>query len=171
MYRGGKFNRSIRPRGDYSEFLKGGAGCPYKVLFPGNAGKYDQIALKVKKLDNMDLIAIDTVSFTAQKFKEIVLNEGDTYIIEFPNMLFLALNSNSEESSGYYDLAYRYINRDPKTVEKGALELSTIEALEALGTKARNEQLIGISYYAMLYCIGGLLLLVIILIGLLVYCK
>ena len=119
----------------------------------------------------MDLIAVDTMSFTATKFKEIVLNEGDTYIFEFPNMLFLALNSNSEETPGYYDLAYRYIDRDPTTVEKGALELVTVEALEALGTKARNEQLIGISYYAMMYCIGGLLLLVAFLVALLVYCK
>ena len=36
-----KKNKYIKPRGKHAEFLKGGAGCPYKILFPLSAGKYD----------------------------------------------------------------------------------------------------------------------------------
>ena len=35
------FRQKLRPYGNYNEFLKDGAGCRYKVEFPGMAGDYD----------------------------------------------------------------------------------------------------------------------------------
>ena len=93
-------------------------------------------------------------------------------MIEYPNVLFLALNSNSHENPGYYKLVYRYINRDPASVEQGLVSLDTVEALEALGTKARNDVFVGSPmYYASLYLIGGLLFVVIVLLITLAICR
>ena len=50
----------------FENHLKGGNACRYELTFPMDAGKYDQILLKVPKLENMDLFAVDTRKYGSE---------------------------------------------------------------------------------------------------------
>jgi len=34
-------NKVLKPKRNYTSFLKGGAACRYKIVFPASADKYD----------------------------------------------------------------------------------------------------------------------------------
>jgi len=95
------------------DWMKDGAGCRYKLIFPHSAGKYDQIAVRVRNLRNMDLLVADTISYDSPNFKEVQLNKNDTYIFEYPNTLFITVNANNATYPGLFNLMYRYIDRSP----------------------------------------------------------
>jgi len=104
-------NQVLRPYGSFMEFLKDGAGCRYKLIFPLTAGKYDQIAISVRALRKMDLLVADTVSYKSPIFKETQLQKKDTYIVEYPNSLYITVNANNQTAPGQFNLLYRYIDR------------------------------------------------------------
>ena len=56
--------------------MKNGNACRYVINFPGMAGEYDQIVLKVPKLKDATLTTVDTLKFKAENFKEADLLEG-----------------------------------------------------------------------------------------------
>jgi hypothetical protein len=59
----------------------------------------------------MDLLVADTVSYKSPIFKETQLQKKDTYIVEYPNSLYITVNANNQTAPGQFNLLYRYIDR------------------------------------------------------------
>ena len=53
-------------------------------MFPTEAGKYDKIAVEVKKLHNAKLLTASTYSYKTPEFKEAELKQGDIFTVEYP---------------------------------------------------------------------------------------
>ncbi len=61
---------SITLLSNYRYWFKGGESCKYKIVFPSEATPYDKIAVRVTKLENTQLLTVDTAMYKSEKFKE-----------------------------------------------------------------------------------------------------
>ena len=67
---------TIKPSGMYKFWLKGGALCRYKIIFPKEARQFDKIAVHVKNLENIKLYTVDTKRYSDDIFTENILSLG-----------------------------------------------------------------------------------------------
>jgi hypothetical protein len=91
-----------------------------------DAGRYDQIILKVPKLENMDLFAVDTKKYGSSKFRETILDQGAVYYLEYPNSLFITVVSTTNQT-GYFEMVYQFKDKD-RDAEDSAILKRTIES-------------------------------------------
>ena len=90
---GKKKTLRLKKHKNYAPFLVNGASCRYKISFDGEAGLYDKLHLKVKKLKNAKVYAVNTLSYTARDFTEHLPKEGEEVTTEFPYALYLTIQS------------------------------------------------------------------------------
>ena len=112
--------------------MRDGAACRYEFTFPLEAGKYDQVIIKVAKLSNMDLFAVDTQNYSSRNFKETILDAGDTYFLEYPNNLYVTAVSKSKWQTGYFELVYQFDDKDPDEVDRKMIKKTIALAMNQM---------------------------------------
>jgi len=95
---------------DIRVFLKGGAACRYKIVFPKEAMEDDKITINMDKLERVNTFAVDTPKWSSEKFNEHQPQQGETLEIKYPNSLFITFLSQLDKRvSGDFEVSYKFI--------------------------------------------------------------
>ena len=106
--------------------------CKYKLMFPAEAGDFDQISVQVTDARRVTIYAAEAGAYSDPGTQFLVLSQGDSYTLTFPNALYLSVVSNRVQSSADFVIAYRFNDRIPEEV---LLTLSEAERDEYLERK------------------------------------
>ena len=80
--------------------------CRYRLIFPQQAGDFDQIKIYLLSAKNVELTVVETETYKNSEFKEKVLPLGDTYTADYPNEVFLLVLSDESGSNGEFTISY-----------------------------------------------------------------
>jgi hypothetical protein len=108
----------VKLRGKFRQNLdfKQGQMCKYKLMFPTDAGEFDQITLLISEATRVDIYASETETFGDPDTQALQIATGDSLDITFPNSLYLTIVSHEVQSPGDYVISYRFNDRDPDEV-------------------------------------------------------
>ena len=103
--------------------------CKYKIMFPIEAGDFDQISIEITVADRVTIYAAETETYSNPSGKEFKLSQGDTHTVTFPNSIYLSIVSNPVQSAADFVISYRFNDRNPS------------EVLETLSEEERDKYL------------------------------
>lgn len=90
--------------------------CRYRLIFPQQAGEFDEIKVFLAQAVDVEVTVIETLTYKSSEFKEETLKEGDTYTATFPNEVFLLLRADSTDLNGEFTISYQFNDLDPEEV-------------------------------------------------------
>ena len=128
----GGISENIRPDGNSRSSFNQGQMCKYKLMFPAEAGDFDQISVQVTDARRVTIYAAEAGAYSDPGTQFLELSQGDSYTLTFPNALYLSVVSNRVQSSADFVIAYRFNDRIPEEV---LLTLSEAERDEYLERK------------------------------------
>lgn len=107
---------TIKPKGNYYASFFNDSMCRYRLIFPQQAGEFDEIKVFLAQAVDVEVTVIETLTYKSSEFKEETLKEGDTYTATFPNEVFLLLRADSTDLNGEFTISYQFNDLDPEEV-------------------------------------------------------
>ena len=77
-------SKTLSPSGNYKTWFVAGAICRYKLVFPLNAGQFDQIKIQVNNATRVQIYAVMTEKYDNPDATDLKLIQGDVLLVQYP---------------------------------------------------------------------------------------
>ena len=96
--------------------------CRYRLVFPQQAGEFDQISIILLNSQNVDVSVVETKTYKYSEFTEESLTNGKSFVATYPNEVFVLVMTDETQNYGDFTISYQFIDRDPEEVIRNMSE-------------------------------------------------